>query len=99
MTKAKHDEAVPHDDPIDPAKGTDPAVIAEAVEEAKGKVFRTRTDFDIALNANTDPNIVLLDGATVKGGVLPVVAFRTRADGQIEAVPSDEVAAAGVAAA
>lgn len=46
--------------------------------------FASRADFDAAVNSATDEAIVILDGATVRGGVEPAIRFVTAADGGIE---------------
>lgn len=45
--------------------------------------FANRVEFDLALNAATGPEIVNLDGATVRGGVLPALEFVTVDGGRI----------------
>jgi len=52
--------------------------------------FKDRSAFDAALHASTAPEIVILDGVTVRGGVEPAVEFVTTQPGPI--VPKDSLA-------
>ncbi len=51
--------------------------------KTKGKEFKDRAAFDAALAASHGPEIVNLDGQTVRGGVLPALEFRTQQNGHI----------------
>lgn len=55
--------------------------------------FAGRVEFDIACNHATGPEIVVLDGVTVRGGVLPEIRFVTRGDGRIVLEEKERVAA------